>query len=96
MKILFLICMLIMAAIITCNAQSKSDTPRQLQEGIYLKDGGEISKDHIRCTLVKIQRTMQGNKHLFIADTGDTLYRTYQIWLKVNRCYYIPDLKTNL
>lgn len=80
-----------MAAIVAVNAQSKSDTPRQLQEGVYLKDGGVIDSLHTRGVVVKIKRTMWGFHHSFIADTGDTFYRYYQVRLELNRCYKVPN-----
>lgn len=91
MKILFLICILIMGVIVACNAQSKSDTPRQLQEGVYLKDGGTIDSMHTRGVVVKIKRTMWGYHHLFVSDTGGTFDRYYQVRLELNRCYKVPN-----
>lgn len=95
MKVLFLICILIMAAIVAANAQSKSDTPRQLQEGVYLKDGGVIDSLYTRCVVVKIKRTNWGYHHLLVADKGDTLYSYYQTRFKIDSCYKFPtmDLK---
>lgn len=74
-------------------AQSKATTPRQLHEGIYLVQGGEISKDYTRCQLVQIKRTMQGLKHTFISDNGDTLYRVMQRRLPVDSCYQVLNIK---
>lgn len=93
MKVLFLICITIAA--ISGNAQSKSDTPRQLQEGVYLKDGGTIDSFYTRCVVVKINRTTWGNKHLLVDDKGDTLYSYYQTRFKIDSCYKFPtmDLK---
>lgn len=80
-----------MAATTPGNAQSKSDTPRQLQEGVYLKDGGTIDSMYTRCILVSVKRSMWGYKHLFIADSGDSLQVYYQKKLKVNECYKVPN-----
>lgn len=74
-------------------AQSKSTTPRQLQEGVYLKEGGGIAKDYTRCQLVGVKRNLQGFKHLFVADNGDSLYRTFQRRLIVDSCYQVYNVK---
>ena len=76
---------------LSCLSQSKSDSPRQLQEGIYLKEGGRLDSLYTRGILVRVNRTMWGFKHLFIADSGDSLQVYYQKRLKLNECYQIPN-----
>lgn len=90
---LFIITTTVLLSCLGSMAQSKSTTPRQLHEGIYLVQGGGISKDYTRCQLVQIKRTMQGLKHTFISDSGDTLYRVMQRRLPVDSCYQVYNVK---
>lgn len=69
-------------------------TNRYNHESVHLKTGGELDKYHTRCQLITVKRTMQGYKHLFIADNGDTLKRVYERPLEVDSCYYIRKTRT--
>jgi len=71
---------------------STSKIQRNYEEGVYLKKG-EIEKTKLQCTLVKVTKNMIGYKHLFVTNAGDTIYQTYELALKINRCYYIPKPK---
>jgi len=82
-KLLFLPILLIS---LSCLSQSKK------QSDIYLKEGGEIAKDYTPCKLVSVKRTMQGLNHLFVADSGDSMYVIIQFKrLDVGKCYYVPN-----
>ena len=72
---------------------SSCSVGRYNQEGVNLKTGGELDKFHTRCQLMTVKRTMRGYHHIFIADSGDTIKRTYDLPLEVDRCYYIRKTK---
>jgi len=69
-------------------------TSRYNQESVYLKTGGELDKFHTRCQLMTVKQTSMGWKHIFIADSGDTLRRVYDKRLEVDSCYYIRKTRT--
>jgi hypothetical protein len=60
-----------------------------MEEGIHLKDGGQIAKDYSRCTLVSVSRNMKGFKHLFVSDNNDSLYRYYHRPFAIDSCYFV-------
>jgi len=66
--------------------------PRYMQEGIYLKDGGQIAKDNTMCKLINVRNTMRGFKHTFIADSIGVIYRYYYKPLVVDSCYQIKTI----
>ena len=43
----------------------------------------------VRTTLLSVNRTMKGYKHIFITDNGDSLVRYYNDKLLAGECYYI-------
>lgn len=77
--------------IIALILSSCSVIPRYNTEGVNLKQGGEISKDHVRCTLVSVKQGSRGFKHLFLSDKSDTLIRYYNVKMQVDSCYYIHN-----
>lgn len=57
---------------------------------VTLKDGNISTNENLRrATLISVTRTMKGQKHLFIADTGDSIVRFYNTRLCIGECYYL-------
>lgn len=73
----------------------KNVKERQLTEGVYLVPGGEIAKDHIKGKLIKIERTMKGQKHYFLTDTSGIIFRYYQSRLILDSCYQVYNKSKN-
>ena len=71
---------------------SCASVKRYSYESVNLQPG-EISKNHERCQLIEVNRTMKGFKHTFVSGGNDTLIRFYQRPLEVNHCYYVWKTK---
>jgi hypothetical protein len=78
--------------IIALILSSCSTVKRYSYEAVNLQSG-EISKNHERCQLIEVNRTMKGFKHTFVSVSNDTLIRFYQRPLEVNHCYYVWKTK---
>lgn len=84
-NILFFIAIVLL---VSCSSQRYCQPSKRSKDWAVLKEG-TISKEHERSTLVSIKKTMLGEKHLFVTDQGDTIYKTYQQRLCVGECYYV-------
>lgn len=75
--------------IIAIALTSCSTAKRYSYEATNLQEG-EISKNHIKCTLVERPKpTQKGYKHILVSANNDTLTRFYSRPLEVNKCYWI-------
>lgn len=80
--------------IIALIISSCSNQRRFSYEAVNLQEG-EISKyHHMNCTVVSINPTMRGYKHLFVTPKNDTIVRYYAKPLEKNRCYNVWKTRT--
>lgn len=80
MKKLLFICLIL---------SSCASVKRYSYESTHLNEG-EISKYHVKATVVSSKPTMRGYANVFVTDKGDTLKTRYSnLPLEVNKCYYV-------
>lgn len=86
---LIIICWLLIGLVLltSCGTQYRC-YPSKGSKDYAILLGDKAPDNWRKTTLVSVTKTMKGNKHLFIAENGDSVIRYYNSNLKQG-CYYL-------